>query len=150
MIEPVEMLAARVRAASVVRLNDPAREEILAEIQGRTPKTNRLNNVAEATVVDGIRFPSGKQARRYAELKLAERAGQIIGLQIEVTIPLVVNGVSIFPKGYRADATYVENIQDPWGSWKFCIEDSKGMRTELYEVKCKLIKAIYGITIKET
>lgn len=37
---------------------------------------------AQPTLVDGIRFASRKEAARYRELCLLERAGEIQGLQL--------------------------------------------------------------------
>ena len=44
---------------------------------------------ARRTVVDGISFASAKEARRYGELKLMERAGQISELKLQVRYKLV-------------------------------------------------------------
>lgn len=136
-----------------VGLDDPDRADIIAEIRGELPlgkRPNRLNNVAQPTVVDDHLFPSRKEANRYAELKLAERAGCISHLRLQVTIPLVVNGIAIFPQGYRSDFIYLERQNDEWTSWKLVIEDAKGVRTEVYQIKAKLVEAIYGIKIRET
>lgn len=136
-----------------IPLDHPDRDRIIAEIRGEIPPAvgpDRLGNIAEPQVVDGIRFPSKKEAKRYAELKLAERNGCVMGLQLQVTIPLVVNGIPIFPRGYRSDFTYVELQQDQWKSWRFIIEDAKGCATETYLIKEKLVEAIYGIKIRRT
>jgi len=98
---------------------------------------------AEGCVVDGIRFPSRKQARRYEELKLLVRAGTIKDLQIDnlqTTFRLEVNGQLICR--YRADATYQENGQ-------LVVEDTKGFRTEAYQLKRKLMRACHDIEIRE-
>jgi hypothetical protein len=133
-----------------ITLDDPRRAAILAELRGEVPKPDRLNKVAEPTVVDDIRFPSKKEAKRYGELKLLEREGTVTNLMLQVTLPLVVNGVPIYPRGYRADFIYLERQRDQWQSWKFVIEDSKGVRTDVFRTKAQLVKAIYGITIRET
>lgn len=137
-------------------MDHPDRERIIAEIRGEIPPAvgpDRLGNVAEPQVVDNIRFPSKKEAKRYAELKLAERNGCVMGLRLQVTFPLVVNGIPIFPRGYRSDFTYIELQQDQWKSYKFVVEDCKpsdGFRTETYRIKKKLVFAIWGIDIRET
>jgi dsDNA-binding SOS-regulon protein len=58
---------------------------------------------AVRTEVDGISFASKKEARRYSELKLLERAGEIADLQLQPRFPLTVNGVRV--------CTYVADFQ---------------------------------------
>jgi len=102
------------------------------------------------TEVDGIKFPSKRQANRYRELKLMEKHGAIIGLELERWFDLVVNGVRVAK--YRADFTYAEVIRKAPDTDEIVevVEDSKGFRTRDYRIKKKLMKAIHGIEIKET
>src|SRR5437762_2076003 len=86
------------------------------------PKPVARYSVALPTVVDGHRFPSGKEANRYRELYLLAKAASISHLQLQVTFPLVVNGVKIFPQGYRADFVYIEHSRE---GTKLVVEDSK-------------------------
>lgn len=92
------------------------------------------------TEVDGIRFASKREAARYRELKLLERAGAIVGLQLQPSYPLVINGMNC--GRYVGDFAYLENR-------RLVIEDSKGFRTPVYRLKRKLMKAIHGIDIRE-
>lgn len=96
---------------------------------------------AEPVTIDGVRFASTKEGARYGELKLLNYAGEIHNLRLQVPYKLIVNGELICE--YRADFVYVERGVET-------IEDVKGMRTPEYILKRKLMKAIYGITIKET
>ena len=48
---------------------------------------NKFN--ARKTVVDGITFDSKKEANRYRELKLLERAGKICCLRLQVPFELI-------------------------------------------------------------
>jgi len=99
---------------------------------------------AKPAVVDGIHFPSKRQAARYLELKLLEKAGRIENLQIDgpkTTFKLIVNGMLVCT--YRADATYTED-------GKLVVEDSKGMKTDYYKLKSRLVRACLGIEIRET
>lgn len=101
---------------------------------------------ARQTVVDGITFPSRKQANRYQELMLLLKAGEIMNLELEKTIPLIVNGQLICK--YRCDFVY---IKLPWHSTGSVVyEDVKGYATNEYRLKKKLMKAIYNIEILET
>ena len=93
------------------------------------------------THVDGQRFDSKGEARRYQDLRLLERAGQITALRRQVSHRLEVNGVLI--GFYRSDFEYVER-------GKHVVEDFKGVRTPEYRLKKALMKACHGIDIFET
>lgn len=95
------------------------------------------------TTPDGIKHPSKRQAKRWEELKLLERAGEIVNLKREVPFKLEINGELICT--YRADHTY---------DWKHgggsVVEDSKSTATTtpVFKLKAKLMKAILGIEIR--
>ncbi len=93
------------------------------------------------TQVDGITFHSKKEARRYQDLRLLERAGEIKDLELQPKFLLQVNGMKIAT--YIADFTYHDKTGE-------VVEDVKGVRTAAYSMKAKLMKAIHGITVKET
>lgn len=88
-------------------------------------------------------FDSAKEADRYRELYLLQAAGQISGLDCQVKFELAANGVKI--ADYYADFMYFER---PSGA--LVVEDVKGMKTPAYRLKAKMMKALHGITIRET
>jgi len=95
---------------------------------------------AVRTTIDGITFDSKREAKRWVELQLLSRAGHITNLLRQVKFPIVVNG---HPIGlYIADFTYLKDGQR-------VVEDSKGLRTDLYRWKRKLVKAVLGVDIVE-
>lgn len=98
---------------------------------------------AKKKVVDGITFDSIKEANRYLELKLLERAQKIQDLQIQVKFPLIPKSDYGGEIRYIADFTYYEN-------GKLIVEDCKGYRTDIYKLKKRLLAEKYGIEIKET
>jgi len=93
------------------------------------------------TVVDGITFASAKEARRYSELKLLERAGEISALMLQPRFPLKVNDQLICT--YVADFIY----QDKGGS--SVVEDAKGFKTPEYKLKRKLMRAVFAVDVVE-
>jgi hypothetical protein len=100
---------------------------------------------AIATEVDGIRFPSKAEARRYQELSLMESGGLIRELELQPAYEFVVNGVKVGT--YRADFRYWDNERNV-----SVVEDVKGgnaTKTPVYRLKVKLLKAIYGIDVME-
>lgn len=92
------------------------------------------------TEVDGITFASKREADRYGELKLLEKAGEIRELELQPRFALMVNANKIGT--YIGDFAYCE-----YG--KLVIEDAKGVRTQVYEIKKKLMLALHGIAIRE-
>lgn len=98
---------------------------------------------AKRTVVDGISFDSKREAQRYQELRLMERAGEIRGLRRQVPFPIEINGLLITT--YMADFVY----RVP-GAEVDTIEDAKGVRTKEYRLKKRMVRAVYGRDIKET
>jgi len=111
----------------------------------RLPRRQKYGN--RSTVVDGIRFQSTKEARRYGELRLLEKAGEIRNLHRQIPFDLWVKGIRICR--YVADFTYDEKAPDGW-SRQDVVEDCKGFRTREYKIKKALMLACHGIEIKET
>lgn len=106
---------------------------------------NKYHN--KKVTYNGITFDSKKEARRYSELLLLERAGVITGLQMQVPFVLIpsqrINGKVVEREcKYIADFVYTEN-------GKVVVEDTKGMKTDKYIIKRKLMLYVHGIRIKE-
>lgn len=103
---------------------------------------------SKKTIVDGQKFDSKKEARRYQELLLLEKAGEIQNLCRQVKFVLIPsqrdeNGKVVEREcSYKADFTYEEGI-------KTVVEDVKGYRTKEYIIKRKLMLYQYGIRIRE-
>lgn len=98
-------------------------------------------------VIDGLTFDSKREAKRYSELKLLERAGQIDTLTLQPKFTLIpgqrnAGGKAERPVVYIGDFMYRENGQ-------FVVEDTKGFRTPDYVIKRKLMLKEHGITVRE-
>lgn len=103
---------------------------------------------ARKTVYDGITFDSRKEARRYTELKLLERAGEISDLRTQVKYELIPKQ----PKpsgGYERPLTYTADFVYKDRDGREIIEDTKGVRTRSYIDRRKLMLWRYGIEIRE-
>jgi len=99
------------------------------------------------TTVDGITFDSKREAARYGQLILLEKAGQIEGLVLQPKFTLIesqrnADGKAERPVVYVGDFLYCEN-----GNW--IVEDVKGFKTPEYVIKRKLMLKERGITIRE-
>ena len=89
-----------------------------------------------------------KEAARAQELKLLERAGRIFELKEQVEFILIPSQKGERAIKYRADFVY---FTDRSLAPEFLVvEDVKGMRTDAYIIKRKLMLHIHGIRIKES
>jgi len=103
------------------------------------------------TTLDGLTFDSRREATRWAELQLLQKAGEIRELQRQVPFVLIpaqrdeLTGKLLEREArYIADFTYRDNH-----THKLIVEDAKGMKTELYRLKKKLMLYRHGIQIRE-
>jgi len=106
-------------------------------------KESKYHN--KRVTVDGITFDSVKEASRWQELRLMERAGEITLLARQVKIELVPKSNLFRAVYYVADFVYVDKR-----TGKTVYEDVKGVRTDVYKLKKKLLYWRHGIEIKET
>lgn len=112
-------------------------------------------------IQNGIEFDSKREARRFSELSLLEKAGAITNLQMQVKFELIPAQYETFERYgkngkklkdgkrcvekscvYVADFVYQEN-------GKTVVEDVKGVRTKEYRLKKKMLLYFHGIRIKE-
>lgn len=99
-------------------------------------------------IYDGIMFDSIKEKNRYIELKLMERAGLIKNLKLQYEFELqpafTLKNKKIRKISYIADFYYFDNKLND-----YVVEDTKGMRTEVYKIKKKMFEYRYKKEIKE-
>lgn len=91
----------------------------------------------------GHKHDSMKEAYRCEELRMMVRAGQITDLLVHPRFHLEVNGQIVCD--YVGDFAYHERSGGP-----YIVEDVKGHKTDVYNLKKKLMRACLGITIRET
>ena len=126
---------------------------------------SRSKYKAVKTTIDGVTFDSKKEAKRYTELKLLEKAGHITHLELQPEYQITINGAKICK--YKADFRYFtvrqennEQYYNSKGEWQTptmtgdkegqIVEDVKGFKTPIYRLKKKLVEACYpGTQIKE-
>lgn len=110
----------------------------------------RVRGTKRTTTADGITHDSKTEARRWEELKLLQKAGEICGLRRQVDIGLLGRDGPIMTDGgeqervYRADFVYVDNRLGVT-----VIEDRKGHETDVFKLK-KAILAAQGMEIHVT
>jgi hypothetical protein len=101
--------------------------------------------------VDGIVFASKAEARRYAELRLLEKAKEIYDLELQPKFPIYVTRPGhTTSRSDKPVTTYIADFRYRRGPRGILtIEDVKGMKTPVYRLKKKLVEAQYGIQIQE-
>lgn len=112
-------------------------------LTAKNPAVKKSKYSNKKTEVDDIVFDSVKEAKRYKELKLLLKIGAIGLLELQKEYELNPGGTHSLR--YIADFVYVDAK-----TGKTIVEDVKGMRTAVYRKKCRLMKKVFGITIKET
>lgn len=118
------------------------------EKPGKGPKYRNIE-----TTVDGIRFASQKEARRFSYLKELENSGEISDLRLQVNFTLQegytkTDGERVRPIVYKADFTYKKRDENGRHTL-YIVEDvkTKGTRTEKYKIKRKLFMEKFQMEI---
>lgn len=104
-------------------------------------------------VVEGKSFDSKAEARRFRELRLLERAGQITGLKLQQAFPLCCGGkpVLIRSEGYpngRAARYVADFVYDDARTGQRVVEDVKGFDVPISRLKRALVEAEYGVVVR--
>ncbi len=113
--------------------------------------------------LDGIVFDSKKEAQRYVELKMLEKAGQISDLQRQVKYILIpeqrepgtvgVRGGVKKGKLIERECSYIADFVYKNANGETVVEDVKGYRGggayEVFKIKRKLMRHVHGIAVVE-
>lgn len=92
---------------------------------------------AKQTEIDGIKFASKKESKYYQNLKIRQKAGDILFFLRQVPLHLPGNII------YRCD--FLEFHKNGIVEFVEC----KGFKTEGYKIKKRLVESTYPIKIKE-
>jgi len=126
------------RADHIADINNMVNNRCAVSVAGENGSGVSVSKYgAKPRVVDGVRFDSRAEARRYAELKLLEMAGEISGLAAHPRFVLQ----AAFRRGaelvraieYEADFQYQETA-----SGATVVEDVKGVETEAFRIKRRM------------
>ena len=117
------------------------------KIQPSFARKTRTKYGAKKTQVGEVTFDSKKEAQRYMELQLLERAGEISNLRRQVKIDLIGQYRPMYTRTGRkmrltADFAYIEDGIE-------VLEDAKGMWTRDFEVRYAVAIAM-GLNLRVT
>ncbi len=109
----------------------------------RTHPKRRSKYNSRITVLDGITFHSANEAKRYAYLKVLEKAGEISNLKLQPKFAITAHGKPIGKRGrnYYADFSYINN------KGQTIYEDFKGHDNEVSSLKRDMVEGLYLIKI---
>lgn len=108
-----------------------------------SPLASRRSKFGNKSVeIDGHKFDSLREGKRYCDLRILERAGEITDLKLQVPFECRADGELI--ETYIADFTYYDRAGN------YIVEDAKGCITPTYRRKRRWMKRLHHITIKET
>jgi hypothetical protein len=92
---------------------------------------------AKRTEVDGMKFDSKAEAKRYQELKLLERGKVIQNLSLQPRFTLQEGFVNVDTLKKERPIEYVADFQYDMNN-ETIVEDCKGFKTSDYKIKRKL------------
>lgn len=124
-------------------------------------RQNKYYNI-KTKASDGSVFDSRKEARRYSQLLLLLKAGEITNLQRQVEYELIPNQYETYERYSKSGkrlkdskrlverkVVYVADFVYKDKSGAVIVEDTKGVRTKDYILKRKLMLHVHGIKISE-
>ena len=101
---------------------------------------------AKRVYEDGIAFDSKWEHKRYRELRLLERAGEITSLEVHPEYPINWRDPDMRHLEIRICTVILDfKYVDAQGNTR--VEDTKGTRTAISNLKRKLVEAAHGITV---
>ncbi len=113
---------------------------------GVTPGKSRYPVVEKhRRTIDGITFASMREAKRYGQLKIMERAGEITHLTLQPSWTAYIGGVKFCT--YTADFSYFRK-----GEIDLVVEDVKSSGTRLdpaYRLRKKAVELSHGLHVTE-
>lgn len=159
-LEDIGRFSQKAQAQILQKVQEQQRaEKAAADAKAKAEKPKKGNKLhaekVDMTMPDGtlMRFDSKREARRYMDLWLMQRAGEISGLRTQVKYELI-------PKQVHKDGTkeksieYVADFVYEQGG-ETVVEDSKGFRDtssaayRVFVMKRKMMLYFHGITVRE-
>lgn len=160
--ERKEAMKMGLSGSDLARLGPAAQKQVLEKL-GKQAKERKYHNEHDSR--GNLHFDSKKEARRFDELVVLLRAGKIRNLKLQAQYTLqesyiTETGERVRAIRYVADFAYerrhIEASKDKGGNydspiWVPVVEDvkSKATRTAKYEMKKKLLRERFGLSITE-
>jgi len=130
-------------------VREQAEQKLLNAVTDRTAsKNSKQRNIK--TEINGIKFDSRKEAKRYEDLMLMLKAGEISELKLQPQFTLqeaytTPDGIRVRKITYIADFSYIRGVEK-------IVEDVKSdftRKNKDYRIKKKMMAERFGIIIQE-
>jgi hypothetical protein len=116
-----------------------SREEGQA-VLAQKPKRAKYGN--RKVIIDGITFDSKREGDYYAELRIREKAGEVVAVEMQRPFALLGSNGELMAT-YRADFAFWDNT-----AGRFRVIDVKGFSTKEFKLKRKMMKGLLGIDVE--
>ena len=116
-------------------------------LKKQSPKRRGKYNVAPKAqrIYKGVVYDSKLEKEYRGKLELLKMAttekNRVVSIEEQVPYPFVINDVKV--------CTYLLDFKVTFADGRVEFIDVKGVKTDVYRIKSKLLLAIYGIKIKE-
>jgi hypothetical protein len=109
------------------------------------PKKRSKHN-ARAQRLDGIYFPSTKEAKRYLYLKTRQTLGEIHDLKVHHRVPITIAGLKVC----EVEIDFAYHAEGHGVVWEDVKGQTKGDEPaiKLWKLKHRLVEAVYGIKVQ--
>jgi hypothetical protein len=107
--------------------------------------TTRKGNKYRNTIIDTPegKFHSKREYARWQELKLLEKAGEVVSLKKQVTYRLEVHEILICKWIVDFEYSVISILANGYVRSQLVVEDLKGFQSRESKLKVKLFKALY-------
>ena len=109
--------------------------------------TRRNKYGARKVVVDGLKFDSMREAKRWLALRQDERNGEISGLERQVKYVLAPGVKLAGEKRAKTELRYFADFRYIDENGKTVVEDAKGHETPVSRIKRHLMQSVHGISV---
>jgi hypothetical protein len=113
-----------------------------AEFKATTEKPKRSKYGNTPVTIDGIRFDSKREAAYYSELKLRQKAGEVMDVELQRPFSLLGKSGELMSV-YKCDFAFWDLVED-----RFRVIDVKGFETKEFKLKRKMMKGLLGINVE--
>lgn len=117
-------------------------EALRTALAGSKPSKYRNQPI----VIDGIRFASRAEGKRYQELNLLQFTGEIHSLVLQPRFKLKGKNGGVICT-YVGDFQYADRRQHAGDDGHFVVEDVKGVKTDAFRIKAALFLDNFGFPI---
>lgn len=159
-LEDIGRFSQKAQAQILQKVQEQQRaEKAAAEAKAKAEKPKKGNKLhaekVDMTMPDGtlMHFDSKREARRYMDLWLMQRSGEISNLRTQVKYPLLPKQVRSDGAKERAIDYVADFVYEKDG--ETVVEDSKGFRNtssaayRVFVMKRKMMLYFHGVTVRE-